>query len=94
VQHDGPFALSIRVGIHEIEAFRQGEVALDVAHCHRRSRASLSLISIWPVKSAIAFIDVVRQGQGFQASVKALVARSQSSSEPMEFSGRVESSTS
>ncbi len=65
-----------------------------VAHCQKRDKRVFELyVDLGTVERSITFIDLVRPCPCcFNAVSSALVARSQSSSVPMDFSGRVLSS--
>ena len=81
-----------RIGgdVVELEAFRQGEIQLDGGALPHPADGVLDLeIDFGAVEGAAALINLVVALRS-RASIRPLVARSQTASSPIDFSGQVE----
>ena len=95
VQHDGALLGAVGVNVLEVEVQRHLEVELDGAALPGAAERVLQVeVDLGAVEGAIALVDRRSPcGAARERSCRPSSARAQSSSEPMESSGRVESST-
>jgi len=95
MQHDGSVPLSIAPDVGQIEPFRHGEVHLDRRALPSPIEGILQFdIDLRTIEGALSFIDLKREVFVLQGVQKGLGRPLQSSSEPIDFSGRVLSSIS